>query len=862
MAINLQSPMAINLQPSQLVAVFDGQNYEFWAARMRTTLMNKDLWDVVKEGVPEVSSSKGLETPGADQIKEATNLRALKIKDTAALQIIQHAVADTIFDKILSATTAKHAWDLLEYSYQGNEKVKMVRLQSLRRDFENLKMKEGEKVKVYSDRIQAVANQMRALGEGRSDFDLVVKMLASMPKSYASLASLMEETKDLRTVTFAELIGSLEAHEKKFFPDEEEDTDGAFVARFRGLKTEDNEKGNSSQTSFRGKRWCSFCKKDNHNEDVCFFKHGRNKPEFNNNNIYRNRETRSCFNCGKQGHIFRDCRNRKSEEAQVNQEQEPEEVEEEAYQMFTARLATHESFEEDTWLIDSGCTNHMTPNENMFVRIDSTFQVPILIGNGVVLMSKGKGDVNIMTREGKRVIKNVFLVPEITKNLLSVSQMIENGYEVVFKQHSCLILDRAGKSIAEVQMVKNSFHLKMSSIKETSMVAQDKSEGSSPQKASNTNDSFLSKLSSNKQKFMESKTESHNSQGCVERNVESETKPAKYLIRKIKSEFSNPRCSISIKKKNEAAEPFHQQEKKSNSMSKGDSEESSRRKIKVVNSNDREEIGEVVSNCQKKAQVNFKRESEQSYEEEVKNHEPKFKGFNFQEAKKSSKQQKSQIQTQVEKEGGSRVSDKSQVISFGEIIFDGKDIQETKNLKFMKINKEQSKVCETINQEGDKKIEKSKEESSVMEKNPIKMESVKLSKPASYVEALKRPPPMKTEEDLRLSRFKVLNWNCRSNTKAQEGVLKSDPLIAPAKDKNHKLTIEEKKKQKSEEKKLLSEMKAKLALEALQWELWEGLVVAKLMALEMETLQWALWEELVEMVVAMLMAMEVVPLSG
>ncbi|CAE6243657.1 unnamed protein product [Arabidopsis arenosa] len=328
------------------------------------------------------------------------------------------------------------------------------------------------------------------------------------------------------------------------------------------------------------------------------------------------------------------------------------------------------------------------------------------------------------------------------------------------------------------------------------MVAQDKSEGSSPQKASNTNDSFLSKLSSNKQKFMGSKTESHNSQGCVERNVESETKPAKYLIRKIKSEFNNPRCSISIKKKNEAAEPFHQQEKKSNSMSKGDNEESSRRKIKVVNSNDREEIGEVVSNCQKKAQVNFKRESEQSYEEEVKNHEPKFKGFNFQEAKKSSKQQKSQIQTQVEKEGGSRVSDKSQVIKFGELIFDGKDIQETKNLKFMKINKEQSKVCETINQEGDKKIGKSKEESSVMEKNPIKMESVKLSKPTSYVEALKRPPPMKTEEDLRLSRFKVLNWNCRSNTKAQEGVLKSDPLIAPAKDKNHKLTIEEKKKQK------------------------------------------------------------------
>lgn len=76
---------------------------------------------------------------------------------------------------------------------------------------------------------------MRALGEGKSNFDLVVKMLASMPKSYAGLSSLMEETKDLKTVSYAELLGSLEAHEKKFFPEDEEDAEGAFHTRFRSL---------------------------------------------------------------------------------------------------------------------------------------------------------------------------------------------------------------------------------------------------------------------------------------------------------------------------------------------------------------------------------------------------------------------------------------------------------------------------------------------------------------------------------------------------------------------------------------------------------------------------------------------------
>ena len=37
--------------------------------------------------------------------------------------------------------------------------------------------------------------------------------------------------------------------------------------------------------------------------------------------------------------------------------------------------------EEERWLIDSGCTNHMTPNEKIFVRINTSINVPIRVGN-------------------------------------------------------------------------------------------------------------------------------------------------------------------------------------------------------------------------------------------------------------------------------------------------------------------------------------------------------------------------------------------------------------------------------------------------------------------------------------------------
>lgn len=82
---------------------------------MKTTLMNRELWEIVEEGLPE-PPSRSPEMSGADYAKDLGDWRSRKTKDTAALQLIQLAVADVVFDKILSATSAKQAWELLEHS--------------------------------------------------------------------------------------------------------------------------------------------------------------------------------------------------------------------------------------------------------------------------------------------------------------------------------------------------------------------------------------------------------------------------------------------------------------------------------------------------------------------------------------------------------------------------------------------------------------------------------------------------------------------------------------------------------------------------------------------------------------------------
>jgi len=66
--------------------------------------------------------------------------------------------------------------------------------------------------------------------------------------------------------------------------------------------------------------------------------------------------------------------------------------EQEDEQLFVAtRFATSNS-SSDSWLIDSGCTNHMTNNLKLFKELDKTIVSEVKIGNGDFMSVKGKKD--------------------------------------------------------------------------------------------------------------------------------------------------------------------------------------------------------------------------------------------------------------------------------------------------------------------------------------------------------------------------------------------------------------------------------------------------------------------------------------
>jgi len=86
-------------------------------------------------------------------------------------------VDEVIFERISTVTSAKKVWDTLHSSYKGDDKVKMIRLQTLHSEFDILKMKDFESIEDYFNWLVSIVNQLKVNGEKIEDQRIIEKIL-------------------------------------------------------------------------------------------------------------------------------------------------------------------------------------------------------------------------------------------------------------------------------------------------------------------------------------------------------------------------------------------------------------------------------------------------------------------------------------------------------------------------------------------------------------------------------------------------------------------------------------------------------------------------------------------------------------
>ncbi|CAN6712937.1 unnamed protein product [Malus baccata var. baccata] len=145
--------------------IFSGVNYDFWRTKLRTIFVSHDLWSMIEDGYVVPLSTVALTEAQTKELKE--NIK----RDAKALGVIQNAISEEIFPRISLKV------------YRGSTKVRVVKLQSLRRDFEYIRMKDDELLNDYLSRLSEIINQMKSYGETLSDERIVQKYLISLPRN-------------------------------------------------------------------------------------------------------------------------------------------------------------------------------------------------------------------------------------------------------------------------------------------------------------------------------------------------------------------------------------------------------------------------------------------------------------------------------------------------------------------------------------------------------------------------------------------------------------------------------------------------------------------------------------------------------
>uniref|UniRef100_A0A0A9X817 Retrovirus-related Pol polyprotein from transposon TNT 1-94 n=1 Tax=Lygus hesperus TaxID=30085 RepID=A0A0A9X817_LYGHE len=242
-------------------------------------------------------------------------------------------------------------------------------------------------------RLQNIVYSINSVDKDKiTDEMLTAKIITILPASYNSFKSSWDGTSDDKK-TIENLISRL-IREAERIPASSKgnSVDVAYQAKFiQCFKCKGPHKARFCKSKSTNKKEyppCATCKKTNHLEEDCFFKKFKDNKDKNNS--------------GKQN---------KPKTAFLTQ--------------FCLKT---QSKNENTWILDSGSSSHMTSSDTVLKnKIPSSTEIQTA-KKGEYLNSKYVGTVET----GKCVLNDVLHVPKLSKNLLSVNAITNNGGEITF----------------------------------------------------------------------------------------------------------------------------------------------------------------------------------------------------------------------------------------------------------------------------------------------------------------------------------------------------------------------------------------------------------------------------------------------
>ncbi|TYJ96229.1 gag-pol polyprotein [Cucumis melo var. makuwa] len=386
-------------------------------------------------------------------------------------------------------------------------------------------MTEEETIAEFNVRVLDIANELDALGEKMSNSKLVWKLLRSLPSKFNMKVTMIEEANDLSKMKLDELFGSLRTFELHLGNSasrrkpclaltsvKEESTEEYRVSQnndslaesmvlltkqiaklksqlHKHIGSQRNSHEASSTTQPRTSS--SFLSGLYRRKD-----HERNDKDIGSSKIEKSGKGIRCHECEGFGHIQSECatylkHKKKSLVATLSDEEDYSESDDEEVGMALISIATMNEEESHTndlpsirpaeinenykvaltsvnnpnssdWYFDNGYSRHMIGNAIFFSELSECNAGSVVFGDGGKGRIIGNGTID---HPGSPYLLDVCLVHGLSANLISISQLCDQGYQVIsFSKDRCNMAEEAslwhkrlghisGTSIAKVAKV-------------------------------------------------------------------------------------------------------------------------------------------------------------------------------------------------------------------------------------------------------------------------------------------------------------------------------------------------------------------------------------------------------------------------
>ena len=409
-------------------------NYLDWADNMQVFLEAKEMWRLVigKEKIPPVTRP---------------NDRKEWLKDDAVAKAWIHANVENLqHTHIRGLATSHERWMALK---KVHEAAGQGRLSLLKQRFHNYKAGPNETVDEVVGALTRLQQMMANIKERESptDMDLALRLIASVDEeAYALTKYNLEEMEDLTSVHAIERLKLVEQKMK----DEQAIEETANQAR-----------GGRSGKKDKETRECYYCEKKGHLKTRCFKWLATNegkeylKKKADESDQLDTPEPKSPNQKEKKGSGKTSDRPigsaRTAKEKKSDDSVDPDDSDE-AW-MAIDGLINRSS---QGWVLDSGATRHMTPDESIFVTI-RWINTSVTVVSGEMLKAQAIGEVRFDL--GGQIInmKNVLLVPGLDANLLSISALNRRGFNVMFSKKGVEI--RKGDTLVATGVMRDRMYL-------------------------------------------------------------------------------------------------------------------------------------------------------------------------------------------------------------------------------------------------------------------------------------------------------------------------------------------------------------------------------------------------------------------